>query len=302
MNAKRKPDLVLALLYVEVCLGSVIPLGLVGRSLGGILFAPIPLAYVLFESSRCARPLTGLAVGAFAFFLWVIGFIVKEIPTLGSRYAAKWWELLVAVVVSVGAGALLGLVVSSVSLLAHRIRHKNPDREKLGSMPERLRAPLPIVVVLAVMPLLEAVLTTLQWDLNGAIQGLLKAGYDTVGWRLLSFDRPVLVLLSTLAAYAVLKRRRWLRSAVAAYLVAGVALAAVHLVVGIRLDSSVSLHVAPSSGYVYANIGMPVFPVALSDYIRACGIEVAVRAVLCAISVPWVLISGARKKSPTDGG
>lgn len=302
MNSKRKPDLVLALLYLEVCLGSAIPLGIVGRSLGVIWFASIPLAYVVLESINCARPLAGLALGAYAFFLWVLGFVVGEVPTLGAPYGTKWWELLTVIVVPATAGALFGLVVSSLTLLARRLRHKNPDGKESRSVPERLRAPVPIAVVLAVVPFLESVLMTLQWDLNGAIQSLLKSGYNTVGWRLLSLDRPALVLISGLAAYAVLKKRRWLRAAVPTYLVVGVVLTAIHLAVGVHLDGSIVLRMAPESGYVYANLNVPFYPVVLSDYIRACGIEVAVRTVLCGVGIPWIFISSIKSKSPNDAG
>ena len=88
--------------------------------------------------------------------------------------------------------------------------------------------------------------------------------------------------------------------AVTIYLAAGVFLAVVRLLVGIRLDTLVAMH--GPSGYVYANVGLPYYPVALSDYIRACGIEVAVRAFLCAVGIPWVFFSGIKSNSLNDAG
>jgi len=303
MKSKRKPDLVLALLFFEVCLGSSILLGLIetGRVYGlmslpfVVLFA---IAYVLLDSARCARPLTGVLIGAFGFFVLIIGHVIGSL--LYFNYPGSNREVILSGAIFVGLGAFLGLAASTISWLVRRGR--DVASANTGAGPgAKLRGSLVVgAVILSVLPLLESLAMTLQLDVADSIQGLLKAGGAAPGWQLLSFDRQVLVVLSVMAAYSVLRRRRWMGFAVTIYLAAGVFLAVVRLLVGIRLDTLVAMH--GPSGYVYANVGLPYYPVALSDYIRACGIEVAVRAFLCAVGIPWVFFSGIKSNSLNDAG
>ena len=87
---------------------------------------------------------------------------------------------------------------------------------------------------------------TLQLDLNYSIQRLLRAGGNVPGWQV-SLDGQALVFLSVLAAYSVLKGRRWMRYAVTAYLAGGVGSAVARLLVGVRLDSMVVINMSSSS-------------------------------------------------------
>jgi hypothetical protein len=303
MNVNRKPDLVLALLYLEVCLGSTIPLGLsttvTGSMYGLASLALLALGYVVFESARCARPLTGLLVGALGFAVFVIGHTIGNL--LYFHYPGSTRESILFAAVVAGSGALLGLAAATVSWLIRRKRggsmmNANPAA-RTG-----LRGSFAVgAVILGVFPFLESLATTLQLDLSYAIQRLLRNGGNIPGWQL-SLDRQALIVLSVVAAYSVLRGRRWMRSAVSFYLAASVILAVVRLTTSIRLDSMIAMNMSPSPGYTYANLDFPSYPLALSDYIRACGIELAVRAGLCAIGVPWVFISWARRKSPTDAG
>jgi hypothetical protein len=307
MNVNRKPDLVLALLYLEVCLGSVIPLGLSTAGTGrvyGLISLPFvalfAVGYVVIESVRCAKPLTGVLVGAFGFLVYIVGHVIGNL--LYFRYPGSNREAILFGATFVGFGALLGLTASTICWLVRRRRNIHSTNTGAARAPG-LRGSLAVgAVILSVLPLLESLLMTLQLDVTDSIQGLLEAGGPAPGRQLLSWDRQMLIMLSVLAAYSVFRRPRWRRLAVVVYLGLGVVLAVVHLLVGIRLDTLVAMHGSSGSGYIHANVGLPYYPVALSVYIRACGIEVAVRAFLCAVGIPWVFISGIKSKSLNDAG
>jgi len=256
------------------------------------------LAYVLYESIRCARPLAGVLVGAYGFFVFLAGVVAGDLMNL--RYRASTSRLLMDSAFVV-VGAVLGLVVSTVASLARRrpVRATTEASDVSTARPTGLV--LIVAVALAATPLFESVLMTLQLDLNQSIQSLLDAGGDTAWWRLLAYDRPVVVLLSVLASYALLRRKRLARPAIVMYLAAGLALTVARLLVGVHLDSLTVVHCPADSGFVYANVGMSYAPVALTDYIRACGIEVAVRTAACAVAIPWLFMSGRLKEYLTGG-
>jgi hypothetical protein len=291
MNANRKPDLVLGLLFFEVCLGCPIPLGLVGAGANsGILWSfLIALGYVLYEAIRIARPLAGLDVGGFGFFAYIIGYVLGELAHSGRFESVLLGAAFTAL------GGVLGLAAASVSWL---VRRRNPSAGSVGVSAAVLHGrPVLPLIVLAVAPLLESLLMTLQMDVVYSISGLLSAGGTAVDWKLLSLDRPILIVLAILSGYALLRRRRWMRLVVTIYVGLGVVFAALHLLLGLRLDSLVAMSVPSGSGYDLANLSMPFYPIALSDYIRACGIELVVRAILCAVIVPWVYLADGRRTS-----
>jgi hypothetical protein len=289
MSTDRKPDFVLALFVAEVCLGSTIPLGyLDSGAYGFVPAALLVIVYVLYESVRSAWPLTGMLVGAFGFLLIVIG------NAAGAMRQSVSESLPFAYVV--GVGSAVGLLASTVAWLIRRKRVVRPTSS--SAVPrERPRGWLLLpVAVLALAPFLESLLMTLQMDVNRSIQRLLWIGGDIVSRRLLAFDRPVVVVLSVLAGYALLRYRRWARPMITAYLGVGLALALARMLVGVHLDSQVVMSVPANSGYVYANVGVPYLPIALSDYIRACGLEVAARAIACAVGIPWLFLSPDLKR------
>ena len=290
MSVGRKPDFVLALFVAEVCLGSTIPLGFLDSgAYGSVPVALLVIGCVLYESVRSAWPLTGMLVGAFGFSALIIGYVVGH-----ASYSIS--ESLQVGAAFLGIGAAVGLLASTTAWLIRRKRATTPaPASVLPHQRPRGWLLLP-VVVLAVAPFLESLLMTLQMDVNRSIQRLLEIGGDTVTRRLLAYDRPAVLVLSVLAGYALLRRSRWMRPLMTTYLGVGLALALTRMLVGAHLDSQVVMSVPISSGYVYANAGIQELPIALSVYIRACGLEVAVRAVACAVGIPWLFLSGGLKR------
>jgi uncharacterized membrane protein len=233
--------------------------------------------------------LAGLDVGAFGFFAFIVGHMLGGLAHNGH------FESVLLGIAFTAFGGVLGLAAASVSWL---VRRRNPSAGSVAVSAAVLHGrPVLPLIVLAVAPLLESLLMTLQMDVVYPISGLLSAGGTAVDWKLLSLDKPILIVVAILSGYAMLRRRRWMRSVVTIYLGLGVVFAALHLLLGLRLDSLVAMSVPSRSGYAFANLTVPFYPIALSDYIRACGIELAVRAILCAVIVPWVYLAGGRRTS-----
>jgi hypothetical protein len=294
----RKPDLVLALIVGEVCVAASIWQAITFlRTGGGATLYPEPsrivLAYIVFECIRQARPLTGAVVGAYGVALWLV-------PRSVAELVYSWaFDIVWGTPAIIGVGAVIGLAVATLSwLVGNWLRRKRPTADVV---PEPLSAPKPAgwVLVLAALLVLAPLAESLGWAFQADFRvalGLWEHGTGPWhGWGIFyRLDRTLTMTLASLAAYGMLGRRRWMRSATVTYLVVGLLVTAVRLVFFRTLPADLvqSGSTTPiGTGYANANLFMLTPAVAVESLVRLNVIDAVVRAIACLVGIPYVLRS-----------
>jgi hypothetical protein len=311
----RRPDLILALVFAEMVVPAVIrdtaEPGLGGlHSLGDnpLQYSPLLLAllYLVFESIRHANPLTGAVVGAF-------GLSVSSLCMyVGSSYSGRFnAETLLYVLSFAVIGAVLGLVVGTLAWLGRRLfrRRGRQSTEPDATAWTCLRPTgllLAVTILLALTPLVESVGWAVQAGI-GFREQLAMVIFDNhvpnadevyrTWWVLLSLERFVIVVLASAAVYALLRRRPQARGLLVIYMIVGLSFALVRIPVFRFLRMQYAYWgFLPTSEYMLANIYMPRPPVTASVLYQMTYLEAPIRALICAVVLPYVLRSRKLKE------
>jgi hypothetical protein len=306
----RKPDLILALIFAEMVVPAVIRdtaepglAGIVPPAYNPLQYSPllIALLYMAFESIRYANPLAGAAVGAFGLSMSYLCMCVR------SAYSGRFDAVtMLSVLFFAAIGAMLGLATGSLAWLVRRLFRR---RERQSTEPDAMAwtSPRPtglllaVIMLLALAPLAESVGWAVQAGIGFREQLAIVLFESRVPnaeevfrtwWMLLSLERFVVVVLASAAAYALLRRRPLARGLLVVYMVVGLLFALARIPVFRFLQMQYAYWgLAPTSGYMLANMYMPRPPVAANVLYGLTYLEVPIRALACAIGLPYVLMS-----------
>jgi hypothetical protein len=300
----RKPDLILALIVGEVCVAaSAWQAATYQRTGGGARLYPeaayIVLAYVLFESIRCARPAVGALTGAFGLATVVVPRAVGSLAEVRGLRAAS--EVVVGFAALLALGAVLGLVVSTIAWLFRRRRDQQVTAPAPAAGPRLGGWLLVLVLLLAVAPAVESFGWAFEGDFRQGFNFALEASKMWPGWGVFyRLDRTLTVALASVAAYALLRRRRWARGMTASYLAVGLVVALTrvwfyHLLVLENAAWNEGALAVPGREFQYVNLFVLTPVMSFEGLVRANLIEVAVRAALCAVVIPYLYLSRRAK-------
>jgi len=304
----RKPDLVLALIVAEVCtpleLQSMLTAGKSAYDAHFSYWTPwVIIAYIVFESLRAARPLNGIFAGVLGATILamfrIVDYIVFRAQPLG-------WTLIQALP-SVAFGAAFGLVLSALAWPVHRRWEKMRGTQASASpgrtAPQDSSAwPLALSMLMAVAPLVESAMLALEtWFCYAYEFWTLDHRAFLIGGKTITlYERAVMVALAGLATFGVVKRRPWARGVMVAYLSS--ALLFTLLLLDARLtverwfvDRLLASHLRGAHGGAWnLTHDFPPFPAFL---LWASKAEPLLRAIACAVGIPYVLISRKLKES-----
>jgi hypothetical protein len=235
-HPRRRPDLNLALIVGLVCLASSTWNQAIAAEpgVGGGTFPHpllIALVYVMFESARCARLLTGLSIGAFVMALTVT-------PAVVFNYAAGEyhdWIPLAGLAAAAGAGALLGTITALVSLL---IRRWTGTKQGMMSPPAAVPPPARLTGMTStctVLLVVAAVFESLSWTAQARNHYFLGHWSSSTSvlernWEaILHLCHFVLLVSVIVAAFAVSRRRQRTGQAIFIYALVGAVVVALRL-------------------------------------------------------------------------
>jgi hypothetical protein len=309
----RKPDWALALVFAALVLPAAIPDTIIGLvdSYDDAPFKYRPgtlmLLYIVLECARKRRPLTGAVVAAFTLALAVLVLALRDVIRQGNSPDLYPSEVLAVVAM----GAVLGATIAGIGWFFEWLVRRPPVAYST-QRPEPVSVrPSGVVTVMALAMVLCLLAESAGWAVQAGVGFDTWLGFylqDSTGWyatvaawrvvqTLVQLDRLVVVALASLATYAMLKRWRAARGLIVAWGLVALALAVARVMFFRRLGLPDALGGAVrTSEYTFVNLYMarPALPApVLFDVMR---LEVPVRAALCALGVPYVLLSKRLKE------